>query len=484
VGRSLRRKDLGKLGMGSFDYSFDLPGQRAAVPYLEQYFGLWAMRPEEFHAGVQIARSIDLHVHMASEQALKAQGVSTPAAEVKNDIAIVTLHGTLMKHTSSMSAGTSTVLARRQIRAAGANDNVKGLLLHIDSPGGTAAGTQDLAHDIAELAARKPVYAYCEDLTASAAYWAASQATKVFANESALVGSIGTYGVVHDLSKLAENEGIKVHVIRAGDFKGMGEPGTEVTDEQLAELQRIVNEMNDFFIRGVSKGRGMTASQVRKLADGRVHTAGPAQGLGLIDKVQSLDATFAQLVKDTRKVKGTKMSQENETTLATVAAPQAPRAATLKELRAACPGADSDFIVAAADKELTVAQAQSEWMAEQNRRIQTLQAAAKKTKAEDPADDEDDEEEEPAAKKKAKKATTAKVGVEPLKSSGGKSIDSFADPIAEWDEAVQANVKRGMTKQRAVMQANRDHPELREAMVLAHNEKHGRGKQARDYLGV
>lgn len=436
------------------DFSCDfipLPAAaRAAVPYLEQYFGLWAMRVEDFRAGVEWATKLDLHLHLQSDQAAKAQAGGDQATQLRGEIAVVTLHGPLMKQVSSMSGGTSTVMARRQIRAATANDNIKAILLHADSPGGTVAGTKDLADDVAEAAKHKPVYAYIEDLGASALMWVVSQATKVFANETAFVGSIGTYGVIHDLSALAEKEGVKVHVIKAGEFKGMGEPGTAVTDQQLQELQRLVNEQNEFFIRGVAKGRGLSVSRVRELADGRVHVGKAAADLGLIDGVQTLDATFAQLVKASKK--GTqKMSQEKETTV--VAATAVQQAATYDELKSACVGADPAFICAQQDRKATVAQAQQAWMAEQNTRLQASRAETEAAKAK-------------------------KSGVDPVPTGGKGASQPAGDPVAEWQDKVAAKVQAGMSPKRATSAVNRENPGLREQMLVAYNREHDRAKAA------
>jgi protease-4 len=130
-------------------------------------------------------------------------------------VAVISLTGKLMKQQASMGGGTSTVQARRDIRAAASDPDIGAILLRIDSPGGTAAGTKELADEITAAKTKKPVWAYVEDMAASAAYWAASQASRIIANETALVGSIGTYGVVQDTSGMAAMEGVKVHVIRS-----------------------------------------------------------------------------------------------------------------------------------------------------------------------------------------------------------------------------------------------------------------------------
>jgi signal peptide peptidase SppA len=182
-----------------------------------------------------------------------------------------------------------------QVQAAAADQDITSILLRIDSPGGHTSGCNDCASRIREAAAIKPVFAYCEDLCASAAYWLASQATKIYSNDTALVGSIGTYMVIADMSGLASDLGIKVHVIRAGEFKGAGQDGTVITDSELAEFQRTVDSLNAHFLEGVAAGRRMSLSAVTKLADGRVHVGRDAVTLGLIDGVKSFDDVLAEL---------------------------------------------------------------------------------------------------------------------------------------------------------------------------------------------
>ena len=183
---------------------------------------------------------------------------------------------------------------RRALSLANGDDSVHSILLVVESPGGTVAGTSELAKAVAS--SPKPVVAYIEDMGASAAYWVASAATKVYANDSAYVGSIGTYMVIRDTSQAADKAGIKVHVINAGEFKGAGSAGTEVTDSQLAEFQRVINDTNNLFVEAVASHRGLDLATAKSLADGRIHLAAEAVKLGLIDGVRGIDAVLEEMV--------------------------------------------------------------------------------------------------------------------------------------------------------------------------------------------
>ncbi len=209
--------------------------------------------------------------------------------------AIIPLMGPLTKGGSFKFEGTSTVRTRRMLRMAVADEEVGNILLHIDSPGGHVAGIEALAADVASIRGRKPIVAHIDDLGASAAYWVASQADSIAANATSEIGSIGTMAVVEDTSGRMDRLGIKVHVVSTGLYKGIGAEGAPVSDTALAYIQERVNAINAHFLSAVQRGRRFTAEQVASIADGRVHIAAQAQAARLIDRVQSLDETLAQL---------------------------------------------------------------------------------------------------------------------------------------------------------------------------------------------
>lgn len=212
---------------------------------------------------------------------------------VVDGIALLDASGVLTKRGDFFEEGTATVALTAAVEAAAADQTVRGAVLRVESPGGTSAGIAELADAIYRLRQAKPTAAYIEDVGASAAYWLASQAERVYANRSALVGSIGTYAVVRDWSAAMEGGGVKTHVIRAGALKGAGTMGEKISDELLAELQKIVEGVNAFFLEGVARGRGLSPAVVAKLADGRIHMAEEAKRLGLIDDIGTMADAMA-----------------------------------------------------------------------------------------------------------------------------------------------------------------------------------------------
>lgn len=222
------------------------------------------------------------------------------------DRAIVAIRGTLMKRQTMSSLffgeGGMTYLDISYVVTALANDaKVAEIILDIDSPGGTVSGVQECSDVLYQVAQQKPLKAYCQDLCCSAGYWLASQANEIFANETAVVGSIGVYTVLVDSMAADSDAGFKRYVVTSGGVKGLGADGS-VTDELLGEIQREVDELQAVFSKAIARGRNMTLDQVKKLADGQVYIGESALRRGLIDRISSHRDLFRRGVKGKKSV--------------------------------------------------------------------------------------------------------------------------------------------------------------------------------------
>ena len=441
------------------DLQFTTPIAAAAdLPYVEQYFGFWAVLEDAFRAAVDRVQGIDLHAHVTAQNLddLAAQGRSAEYPTTASGVALIDVRGMMMKHASSLSGGTSTIRVRRQLRAAVRDPDVAAILLRWDSPGGTVAGTMDLAREIKRAAEQKPLFSFVEDLAASAAVWGSSQADRVYANNStALYGSIGTYTMVEDSSRAAEALGVRVHVIKAGAFKAAGAPGTEITDDQLAEWQRLIDSANDQFVAGFAEGRGLDLDRARQLADGRAHPAAAAVELGMLDGVQTFEETLAELesAAATTRRKASAMTKD---TIETTAEELKPQALTIAELKAMFPNASAEFVLELAEKGATREQAQLA-------RIAELEAEAEaKEKAH-------------AEEREKLQAEANKGGVAPLTkpaasaAGGDQYVDASGDPVADFDAAVRAQVAAGKNRIQAAATVARAHPDLHVAFLHATN---------------
>jgi len=261
----------------------------------------WAMDPKALRAA---ADAIAVALEKIPPETLRAAQERSPRAdargpggtfrpyELRDGIAHIPITGVILKEVPCVfelldMPATSTVAAQAAIDAALNDSAVRAISLDIDSPGGSMAGVQELADTVFAVRGLKPITAQVSDMCASAAYWIASQADSIAANETATVGSIGVYSVMDDSSAAAAAAGVMVHVIRSHPLKGAGVPGSVVTDDQLADGQRIIDQAADLFIAAVARGRGLDAATVRGVATGQIWFAGQARDLGLIDTISS-----------------------------------------------------------------------------------------------------------------------------------------------------------------------------------------------------
>jgi signal peptide peptidase SppA len=280
---------------------------------LIDYIGPWLIEPTHFASLWQMASEMNLAAHVEKgSDPLKAAVEKLPGPGGRS-LAVIKVTGLMMKSQSSF-GGTSTIQLRRDIRQAAADDDVAAILLAIDSPGGTVAGTDDLAADVRGARKSKPVWAHIDDLCASAGYWLASQCDRITANSpTAMVGSIGTFQVIYDRSGAAEKDGIKTLLFATGPLKGLGTPGSKITDEQVAHVQSLVNSVQESFDAAVQKGRGLTDKQLAAVRHGGVMTASEAMDKKLVDAVQPLSKTIAELMQSARSSqRGTAASAETE----------------------------------------------------------------------------------------------------------------------------------------------------------------------------
>lgn len=282
------------------------------VPCFNNHMGFWLAQPNWLSQTMAAIRG-GIYPE-ASAPGLLGEGVDMQVIE---SVAIIHMNGVLMKGATKF-GGTSTVDVRRQLRAAMNSDEVSRVILSIDSPGGHVAGTMELAQEVGRVNAVKPVVAQINDLGASAAYWVASQASEIFANEPAEIGSIGTVAVVHDTSGAYEREGIKVHVISTGPLKGAFTDGAPVTDDMLENLQARVNQLNKLFVRSVTATR--TIDDIKAVTTGETFMAMDAQTLGLIDGISDLETTLENQIEQVRMTSRADRSQRLASKLASYSA--------------------------------------------------------------------------------------------------------------------------------------------------------------------
>jgi signal peptide peptidase SppA len=419
---------------------------------LDNYGGLWCVEPARFSQLIDRVNKMDLMAHVALQQPRTIDMAEKRYGTVEDgSIAVVDIRGTMTKAGSSLGGG-GTVEARRAIRQANADPSVSSIVLRFDSPGGTVSGTADLAAEVQKTT--KPTIAFVEDLCCSAAMWVASQCDEVYANNAtAMIGSIGTFMGLYDISKALENEGIKAVVVKAGEFKGGGFPGMEITDGQIAEWQKQIDAIQAEFTAGIAKGRKLTSEQAQKLVTGLTYVATEAQSLKLIDGIKSFDEVVNGMRSKAPQRGMTKMTEPSA----------APKAATYKEILAACPGIDPKN----AEDALFIADAQKNDLTARECNEHYCSALFDRLKAKDEAITAQAAE---IAELKAAAAASPKTKGAPSVGTASKSEGSgTGDAATEFRSQVAKKKASGLPHDRAVTAVNREFPHLVAAMRAQHN---------------
>lgn len=167
------------------------------------------------------------------------------------------------------------------LRAVKEDPQVHSVILNVNSPGGFISGLKSTAILVDDLSKEKEVVVYTDLINGSAAYEISSQASSIVASVDATMGSVGVYLTVEDWSKALENEGVKVHLIKSGNFKAIGLPSQQLTDEQKQYLQENVNALHQEFKETVKKKRKIKDEDM----EGQVFSGKEALAKGFIDDV-------------------------------------------------------------------------------------------------------------------------------------------------------------------------------------------------------
>jgi len=177
----------------------------------------------------------------------------------------------------------------KQIHEARDDESVKAVVLRINSPGGSAAASQEVGVEIKKLRAQgKIVVTSMADVAASGGYWLAACTDKIYANSTTMTGSIGVYVPYANWEELYKKIGVSQEKIKSGAHKDILSPERAMTPEERDIIQVMVDDIYNQFVTVVSEGRHMDVDQVRKLADGRIYTGNQAKQLGLVDELGNM----------------------------------------------------------------------------------------------------------------------------------------------------------------------------------------------------
>src|SRR5208283_3277781 len=186
-----------------------------------------------------------------------------------------------------------------QLKKFGDDSSIKAIILHVNSPGGGVAASEEIYREVKRIRSekKKQVVVSIETVGASGAYYIASASNKIYADQGSIVGSIGVIAEWVNYGDLLKWAKLKSIVIKTGEFKDTGNPARELTPAEQAYMQSLIDNMFGQFIKAVADGRGMKFDDVKAIANGKVWTGEQALSMKLIDNVGDFEAAVADTAK-------------------------------------------------------------------------------------------------------------------------------------------------------------------------------------------
>jgi protease-4 len=172
------------------------------------------------------------------------------------------------------------------------DDGVKAIILRIDSPGGGVGPAQEIYREVMKIKLKKKVVTSMGSVAASGGYYVACASDLIVANPGTITGSIGVIMQFSNFEELLKKIGIKGMVLKSGEHKDIGSPFREMTPEEKAIMQEVLDNVHQQFIQAVAEGRKLDRSKVIQVADGRILTGEQAKNLGLVDQMGNLQDTI------------------------------------------------------------------------------------------------------------------------------------------------------------------------------------------------
>lgn len=205
-------------------------------------------------------------------------------------IALIPIHGLILTEGVSGEGVTYATTIETMAQRALDDEDVKAVIIDIDSPGGGVAASARIYDALEKLDAEKPVIAfYSGDIAASGGVYVSMAARRIVAYQEVWTGSIGVIMEFPEVSALLEKYGITWNVFRSGALKDIGNFARPVTEEERTLLQGLIDESYQGFVGVIAHGRNLSPDQIKTFADGRIYTATTAQALGMVDEVGDLD---------------------------------------------------------------------------------------------------------------------------------------------------------------------------------------------------
>jgi protease-4 len=213
----------------------------------------------------------------------------------KNRIAVIYAEGEIVDGNDKVEVG-GDVLARL-LRRARLDKSVKGVVLRVNSPGGSASASEVIQREVRLTREKKPVAVSMGTVAASGGYWISTYGDRIFAEPNTITGSIGVFGMLPSVQRLINNVGVTTDVVKTGRFADLFTVYRPKGPEELAIVQGFVDRIYDDFTAKVAESRKLPLERVREIAQGRVWSGGSAKALGLVDEFGGLSSAIEWTAK-------------------------------------------------------------------------------------------------------------------------------------------------------------------------------------------
>lgn len=228
---------------------------------------------------------------------------TAPKSKTRDVVAVYYAYGEIDNGSSSYDEGINSEKVTKDLRDLRKDKNVKAVVLRVNSPGGSAYGSEQIWREVSLLKAEKPVVVSMGDYAASGGYYISCAAHKIVAEPTTLTGSIGIFGMMPDASELLNDKlGLHFDGVKTHKMADMGSMSRPFNAEESALMQQMVNQGYALFTKRCAEGRHIPLEELCKIAEGRVWTGSMAKELKLVDELGGLD-TAIQLAAQLGKVK-------------------------------------------------------------------------------------------------------------------------------------------------------------------------------------
>ena len=224
--------------------------------------------------------------------------VGVDVESLSGNVALIPIHGVILGTEDSESffeTVTSSIDAVELIEKAGKNPSIKAIILEINSPGGSAVASQEIADTVKKT--NKTTVAWIREVGASGAYWVASSTDHIVANRASITGSIGVIASYLEFQGLLERYNVTYERLVSGKYKDIGSPYKEMTPEERIIFQQTLDEIRDYFVSEVAKNRNLNKKDVDKIANGLFYLGAQAKELGLVDEIGGKDEVIEYIEK-------------------------------------------------------------------------------------------------------------------------------------------------------------------------------------------